>query len=169
MPGVQPLAIVRAVTDARLSGPDDAPELIRLRGVMLAEVAGTAPESDGWQSTAETMLRRRLSDGTMAAFVVDQPNRRGLAACAIGVIEHRLGSPANPTGEVGYVFNVATDPAHRRHGYSRACMRALLAWYRERGVRRVDLRASRQGEPLYRALGFVRTRDPAMRLMFPPD
>jgi hypothetical protein len=46
-------------------------------------------------------------------------------------------------------------------------MRALLAWYRDHGVSHVDLRASRQGEPLYQALGFVRTRDPAMRLVFP--
>lgn len=43
-------------------------------------------------------------------------------------------------------------------------MEALLDWFRERGVRRVDLRASEEGEPLYASLGFVRTPDPAMRL-----
>lgn len=60
--------------------------------------------------------------------------------------------------------SVATDPDMRRRGYSRACMEALLAWFRERGVPRIDLRASCDGEPLYTSLGFVRTPDPAMRL-----
>ncbi len=31
----------------------------------------------------------------------------------------------------------------------------------------VDLRASPEAEPLYRSLGFKRTRDPAMRLTLP--
>jgi GNAT superfamily N-acetyltransferase len=90
-----------------------------------------------------------------------------LAACAVGVIEQRLGGPANPSGLVGYVFSVATDPAHRRRGYSRACMQGLLAWFDDRRVSTVDLRASVEGEPLYRSLGFVRTVEPAMRLTLP--
>ena len=42
-------------------------------------------------------------------------------------------------------------------------MEALLDWFRERGVRKVDLTASADGEPLYASLGFVRTPDPAMQ------
>lgn len=103
-------------------------------------------------------LRQRLGGegASMAAFVVDDPDGSGvLAACAVGVIERRLGNPDNPSGDLGYIFNVSTDPAHRRRGYSRACMEALLGWFGERGVSKVGLRASADGEPLYRALGFV--------------
>jgi ribosomal protein S18 acetylase RimI-like enzyme len=89
-----------------------------------------------------------------------------LAACAAGRVELRLPSPGNPLGISGHVFNVATDPDLRRRGYSRACMTALLAWYRERGVRKIDLYASEQGEPLYASLGFVRNAAPAMRLRY---
>ncbi|MFE6134437.1 GNAT family N-acetyltransferase, partial [Streptomyces sp. NPDC056437] len=63
-----------------------------------------------------------------------------------------------------YVFSVATDRDMRRRGHSRACMEALLAWFEKRGVRKIDLRASSEGEPLYTSLGFARTPDPAMRL-----
>jgi GNAT superfamily N-acetyltransferase len=150
--------------------PDDAPELVRLREVMLADVDGREPEPGEWRAIAEETLRKGLADpdGPMAAFVVEQPERRGgLAACVIGVIERRLGSPQNPTGESGYVYNVATDRDHRRRGYSRACMEALLGWYRQRGVRTIDLHASAAGEPLYRSLGFARKRDAAMRLTDP--
>jgi len=103
----------------------------------------------------------------LAAFVVDKPGEPGLAACVVGAIDQRLPGPNDPTGLRGYVYNVATDPEHRRRGYSRACMTALLDWYARRGIGAVDLRASAEGEPLYAALGFDRTRDPAMRLFIP--
>ncbi len=63
------------------------------------------------------------------------------------------------------MFNVVTDPDHRRCGYSRACMVALLNWYRRRGVTRVELRASVDGAPLYQELGFVAVTSPTMRMM----
>lgn len=44
---------------------------------------------------------------------------------------------------------------------------ALLDWYRARGIRTIDLRASAQGEPLYKSLGFTHSPDPAMRLRLP--
>ncbi|MET7615571.1 GNAT family N-acetyltransferase [Streptomyces sp. NPDC005408] len=148
---------------ARRATPDDAEELVRLRKVMHDSYAGHSPDV-GWQPAAVDTLRKKLTDpdGDLTAFVVERPG--GLAACAVGTIEYRLGGPGNPHGRSGYVFSVATDPDLRRRGYSRACMEALLGWFRERGVRKIDLRASADGEPLYTSLGFVRTPDPAMRL-----
>lgn len=158
------------MTGVRPAQPDDAPELVRLRGVMLAGADRSGPELGSWQVVAEETLRKRLSEpaASLAAFVVDRPDRAGgLAACAIGVIEQRLGSPDNPSGEYGYVFNVATDRDCRRRGYARACMAALLDWYRQRGVCKIDLKTSQEGEPLYRSFGFVDSSYPAMRLLLP--
>lgn len=151
----------------RQATPDDAPELVRLRGVMLASYTGDDPPSGPWQDHAERFLRARLAepDGSVTAFVVDRPGGPGkLAACAVGTIEHRLAGPDNPSGTTGYVYNVATDPDQRRRGYSRACMEQLMAWFARRGVTKIDLKASPEGEPLYASLGFARTTDPAMRL-----
>jgi GNAT superfamily N-acetyltransferase len=156
--------------DVRRATAADAAELVRLRGVMLGATAGPEPPGDGWRRAALETLRSRLAgpDPMLAAFVVDRPERPGaLAACAVGTVEYRLGKPDNPTGQVGYVFNVATDPDRRRRGYSRGCVTALVDWFRHRGIRTVDLRASPEAEPLYRSLGFVRTGDPAMRLRLP--
>lgn len=150
----------------RRATPADAEELIRLRQVMLDSYLGANPDTS-WQPASITSLRSRLDDpdGTLAAYVVDAVDRpRALAACAIGIIDHRLGSPGNPGGLNGYVFSVATDPDMRRRGYSRACMEGLLGWFRERGVVHIDLHASKEGGPLYAALGFVATPDPSMRL-----
>jgi len=134
---------------------------------MLTGVHGDEPVPGPWQETSARVLRERLpgAGATLAAFAVDRPGEPGkLAACVVAVVEQRMAAPENPTGRVGYIFSVATDDVYRRRGYSRLCMEATLAWYREQGVVKVDLRASVDAEPLYRSLGFVRTSDPSMRL-----
>jgi GNAT superfamily N-acetyltransferase len=154
---------------ARRATGADAAELVRLRGVMLASVEGQEAPDDGWRQVASETLRARLDepDPMLVAFVMDRPGRPGaLAACAIGAVQYRLAGPGNPTSETGYVFSVATDPDCRPQGYSRNCMTALLGWYRRRGITTIDLRATSEGEPLYRSLGFVPTPE-AMRLKLP--
>jgi ribosomal protein S18 acetylase RimI-like enzyme len=136
-----------------------------LRGVMMEAMHGS-PATGEWQATGAALLRTHLIEGLearMAAFVVDRDDAPGLAACALGQIDERLPGPGDPTGLRGYVYNVATRAAHRRRGYSRACMTALLAWFDDRRVDYVDLRASPDGEPLYAGLGFERTAHPHMR------
>jgi len=135
---------------------------MRLRTVLFAGLLGAAGPGP-WLEAGAAVLRRKLADPAdeLAAFVVDSPD--GLAACVVGAIDERLPTPGDPNPWRGYVYNVATDPAYRRRGYSRACMQAALAWFAERNVPLVDLRASPDGEPLYASLGFTRTKDPAMR------
>ena len=153
--------------EVRRATPEDAAELVRLRGIMLEATDGIPTEPGPWQQRAVDLLRRRLSVAapTMAAFVIDRPGEPGmLAACAVGVIEERLGGPRNPSGLAGYVFNVCTEAEFRRRGFSRACLNSLLSWYRESGVERIDLRASADGAPLYRAMGFIDTNNMRLRL-----
>ena len=85
--------------------------------------------------------------------------------CVVGTIDYRIGRPGQ-SARHGRATSSASPPTRTRGaaGYARACMEALLDWFRERGVRQVDLRASADAEPLYASLGFVRTPDPAMRL-----
>jgi GNAT superfamily N-acetyltransferase len=154
---------------ARPATPDDADELVRLRAVLLNSM-NLPHEDDDWRKPTRESLIDRLTPPfrTLAAFVIDRPDAPGLAACAVGTIEHRLGAPGDPHGRTGYVFSVATHPDMRRRGFSRQCMTALLDWFRSQGVRKVDLRASAEAEPRYRSLGFTRTPDPAMRLRLSP-
>ncbi|MGK5681605.1 GNAT family N-acetyltransferase [Actinoplanes sp. URMC 104] len=151
--------------NARRATTDDATELVRLRGVLLGVADGS--DEGGWREASRQILLRRLGSPapTMAGFVVDQPGGAGrLAACAVGILDERLGKPSNPGGLVGYMLNVATDPAHRRRGYARACTAALLEWFRSQGAGSVDLRATPDAEALYASQGFERTADPSMRL-----
>jgi GNAT superfamily N-acetyltransferase len=154
-------------TQARRATAADAGEVVRLRMVMFESMDGAAPEPGEWSREAVRSLRERLPepDARTAAFVVDRPDEPGrLAACAVGVIEVRLGSPSNPAGLIGYLFNVATDDGYRRRGYSRACVTAALEWFRRNGVARVQLHATDHGYDLYRRLGCRDVEHPSMVL-----
>ncbi|HWC82888.1 MAG TPA: GNAT family N-acetyltransferase [Pseudonocardiaceae bacterium] len=156
--------------EVRRARAEDAGELCRLRQVMWTTLDARKPEPGPWQENALTTLRNRLGepDPTVAGFVVARPDgAAGLAACAMGGIEEWLPGPRNPSGRVGHVHSVSTEPLFRRRGYSRACMRAILDWFEESGVTNVTLNASAQGQPLYASLGFVRSDDPAMWLYLP--
>ncbi|MGW5614214.1 GNAT family N-acetyltransferase [Streptomyces sp. NPDC003877] len=146
--------------------PRDAEEVLRLRQVMIDSLFATG-HSAGWHGESLPTLRARLADpeGDFAAFVVDHPERPGaLASLVAGTIDYRIGRAGDPRGRVGFVFSVATDPGTRRRGYARACMTTLLEWFRERGVRRVQLTASAEAEPLYVSLGFRPKPDPLLEL-----
>ncbi|MER7967486.1 MULTISPECIES: GNAT family N-acetyltransferase [unclassified Streptomyces] len=155
------------MTLARRALPADAPEVLRLRQVMIDSMTGD-PGPTGWQDTSLPALRARLAepDGAFAAFVVDHPERPGaLASLAAGTLDYRIGKEGDGAdGLVGHVFSVATDPDARRRGCSRACVTALLEWLRARGARRVRLTASAEGAPLYASLGFRPRPDPLLEL-----
>ncbi|MFC6596125.1 GNAT family N-acetyltransferase [Kitasatospora paranensis] len=139
--------------------PDDAPELVRLRGLMFAAMRSMVGRDTAgpWQAATEAVLRERLgaAERTLQAFVVDDPDEPGrLASCAVGTLEQRLPAPGHPDGRFGFVFNVCTDPGQRRRGHARACTTALLDWFDGCRVTRIDLHASSGGAGLYRSLGF---------------
>jgi GNAT superfamily N-acetyltransferase len=152
------MPLVRAATVADIS------ELVRLRALLFAGIAGTGwgapPPGDEWRRACAVALRERLTEDTVKILVID--GDAGLAACGIGTIDRRLPSPYTPSGLIGHVYGVVTDPAYRRRGHSRSIMEGLLDWFAERGIRRVDLTASPDGEPLYRALGFAEHPDPTL-------
>lgn len=152
-------------SDVRQAVEYDLVELIRLRALLFEHLEGDffnpSSADDGWLDTLAMVLKEQLTADTVRILVVDGADGR-LAACGIGTIEQRLPGPHLRDGRVGQVLGVVTDPAHRRRGHSRAIMRGLLDWFRQREVSRVDLHASAQGEPLYRDLGFTPHPDPAL-------
>lgn len=62
--------------------------------------------------------------------------------------------------EVGYIYNVSTDQDFRRRGYATAVMQELLTIAREVRISTVELRATKDGYPLYLSLGFVVVSSP---------
>lgn len=151
------------MSDVRLARNDDIPELVRLRGVLFADLAttwGPVPGGDAWREACASALASRLPDDAMRVVVVDAD--RGLACCGMGSVDRRLPTPFNPSGLLGHIFGIVTDPAQRRRGHARAVTGALLSWFDAQGVTRVDLNASPGAQHLYRSLGFCDHPDPIL-------
>ncbi|GII57769.1 N-acetyltransferase [Planotetraspora thailandica] len=148
----------------RPATPHDVAELIRLRVLLFSDLAAVwGPASlgaDDWEERCRVALAEQVADTGVRIAVVD--GETGLAACGIGAVDRRLPTPYNPGGLIGHVFGVVTDPAYRKRGYARAIMEDLLAWFEGRGLRRVDLNASPDGQGLYRSLGFEDHPDPVL-------
>lgn len=130
--------------------------MVRLAELMFRAIAADVAE-ERWElwrrRTLEVMSE--LPGARAAVFVVDHPDEPGsLVSCGAGVINTRLPNPFHPDGKAGYVQWMSTDPAFRRRGLGRAVLRAVLAWLEDRGVENVELHATADGVPLYRAEGF---------------
>ena len=86
------------------------------------------------------------------AFGVEDEGR--LVSCGAGWLEEHLPSPGQFDGRRGHIASMSTEPDVRRRGYARQVFGALMEWFAEQGVPRVDLRATDDGLPLYEAFGF---------------
>jgi GNAT superfamily N-acetyltransferase len=140
----------------------DVAELVRLRRVMLDALG--APGAEPWEDECARFLTASFADGTAGAVVADDPATPGrLVACGVGTVARRLPGPANPDGRYGYIASMVTEEAWRGRGLAGAIVRGLLDWFDGIGVHRVDLHASAQGEPVYRALGFTESAFPELR------
>lgn len=138
------------MANLRRATPADAAALTALRGLM-HEAMGSPPTPE-WAQVCEAALARRLATETFAGFVVEDGGR--VVSGGVGWLEEHLPSPFQLDPRRGHVASMSTEPSARRRGHGRAVLRALMAWFAEQGVPRVDLRATADGQALYEECGF---------------
>ena len=135
----------------RRGGLHDVEELLRLRAVMFRDI-GLEVTPTEWMNAARESLERGLRADTIVAMVVEDAN--ALVAGGLLQIYDRLGTPRFPRGTFGYVGSIAVDEPYRRRGLGTQIVAALVDEARRRGLERVELHATPNGEAIYRNLGF---------------
>ena len=108
----------------------------------------------------------------MLVAVIDVPCGAGLAAVGTAEVQQRLPGPSNPSGLLGYIGTMATDPVFRGQGMATAVLGLLLDELRARDVDRIELHATPVAEALYRPGGLRRSSrrgraTPSRRLTLP--
>lgn len=145
----------------RVAGVDDVAPIMRLRAAMFDEWRGRHP-ADGvlvgdvdadWLETASSQLRDGLAADRLIAAVVDDEAGTPIAM-GIASVGTKLASPGNPTGRIGHVTSMFTDPAHRGRGYGAAIVQRLIDELHARDLTIIELFAAPLAEPMYRRLGF---------------
>lgn len=159
---------VSAQVGLRRATEQDVAALVHLRSLMFSSMGSDVGGQDAaWRVAAARWFQERLARPGFAGFVMEHPVD-GVVCAALGSCDARAPSPNNVSGAHGHVFNISTDPAHRRCGYAQACLTALLAWFQtDTGVRVVDLTATPDGAAMYQAAGFRESAFPSMRLLMP--
>jgi GNAT superfamily N-acetyltransferase len=141
----------------------DAPELARLRGLMLGAMGVPDAADPAWLADCAVVFAERIATPDFLALVVDGDGG-GLAASGCAWLDRHLPRPGQLSGLVGHIASMSTEPGHRRRGYAAAVFAGLVDWLRAQGVPSVDLHATEQGRPLYTRFGF--TSGTGMELRF---
>ena len=116
------------------------------------------------EAAVRRYVERAMPEGTFHAWIVEADG--GVVAGGGIQLRTLMPRPGYVRGEPeALVVSMWTEPDHRRRGLGRRVVDAMLAWCRARGIRRLTLHASVDGQPLYRAFGFSPTNE--MRLELP--
>lgn len=132
----------------------DIDELIRMRIAYMIDDFGSISdeEREGIENQLPDYFARKL--GTeLIAFVAKDGNRI-VSVAYLHIIE----MPANSillNGLYGDVLSVYTEPEYRGQGLCTKLMNNLVAYGKEKGLGRIDLKATSEGLPIYKKVGFI--------------
>src|SRR5215204_2446165 len=139
----------------------DIPTIVRHRALMFRDMAIPAEFEDMAVAT-ELWLRHALPSKTYLGWVAVAGKGEVVGGSGLIVIPWPPG-PITMDPRCGFVFNVYTQPPHRKQGLARRLMDAMHDYCRAEGIERVVLNASTFGKPLYDAMGYVAANEPMMR------
>lgn len=137
----------------------DIETLIEYRLLFLKEAQGL-PDNE-----VESILRnslqgyfiKSLQNGSFISWIAyyeDQPI--GFSGM---VIREQPGNLEIPNGKTGYILNMFTLPSFRKNGVCSLLFQQLIDDARYLNLDRLDLHATREGEPVYRPFGFREPHD----------
>jgi GNAT superfamily N-acetyltransferase len=142
----------------RRAGNADIEALTALRVALLREIGKIkdAEEERRLYTLTRSYLSRALPAGKLLAWVAEA-DRQIVATGALVFLE-KPPSPENSSGLEGHILNMYTLPAWRGRGLAGTILRHMIDYtQRETGARRLWLRATAAGRPLYERVGFVNT------------
>ncbi len=131
----------------------DIKQLTKLRIAYLMEDHGSLKEKElaiiegGLPDYFDKNLNKNI-------FAYVGRNEQEIAACAILLVVEKPMSPAFINGKTGTVLNVYTRPECRHKGYAKKLINMLLKDAADMGLCMVELKATEDGYPLYKSVGF---------------
>jgi GNAT superfamily N-acetyltransferase len=139
----------------------DIPHIVEHRVGMFREMGIPAAFED-MAAASERWLRHAIPSKTYLGWMAESNSGEVVAGGGLLIIPWPPG-PMTMDPRCGFIFNVYTQPAHRKQGLAKRLMDAMHDHCRGEGVKRVVLNASVFGKPLYDAMGYVAAEEPMMR------
>jgi GNAT superfamily N-acetyltransferase len=143
----------------RVATIDDVDALVHHRIAMFQDM-GVSLDTAAVDAAFRPWLLEMMPKGVYRAWVVEA-GAQVISGGGITILPWPPG-PRYFSGRLAFVYNVYTEPDHRRHGLGRMVMEAIHAWCREEGIGSLALNASRFGQSMYESLGYGVTPSPMM-------
>ena len=131
----------------------DISVLTDLRIAYLQEDLGVIAEEDlqKLQTSLPGYYEKHLNKDLMVYVAREED---AIVSCAFLLIVEKPMSPAFITGKTATVLNVYTKEEHRRKGHAKKLMTEMLEDARAQDVSVIELKATEDGYPLYKSIGF---------------
>lgn len=132
----------------------DIPQMTAARIDYLTEMQGERPGQyvQELQENLQQFFKITMQEGSFFAFLAEYD---GKVVSYGGMILKKIPGDFNQSSYLeGDILNMYTLPSYRRKGISSLILEALLLEAKKRGISKVALHCSKDGEPLYRKYGF---------------
>jgi GNAT superfamily N-acetyltransferase len=150
----------------RVATRADADAIVRHRIGMFVDM-GVEMDTAAVGRAFRVWLDNALPTGEYRGWLIETGAGEIVAGGGITVLPWPPG-PRYPGDRLAFVYNVYTEPEHRRRGLGRLVMETIHAWCRDAGITSLALNASDAGRPLYERLGYRTSPNPMMFLALDP-
>ena len=139
---------------------DDADALVAHRIAMFTDMAVPLDRA-ALDAAFRKWIAETIPKGSFRAWLVEDDRGAIVAGGGITIIPWPPG-PHYLHDRLAFVYNVYTDPAHRRRGIARMVMDAIHDWCRQDGIGTIGLNTSADARALYESIGYRVTPNPMM-------
>jgi len=149
----------------RKASVSDIDLMIEYRITFLKEAQGTPSqelESQLRQSLRQYFTRSLIND-TFVSWIAEFENMSiGFSGM---VIREQPGNLEVPNGRTGYILNMFTVKEFRENGIGSLLFQKLIDEAKQRELDKIELHATKDGEPIYRQFGLVEPHDKALEII----
>jgi ribosomal protein S18 acetylase RimI-like enzyme len=147
----------------RPATPNDVPEILRQRRGMYQDMEyNDAAALSAMMSSCAPYLSTALTNGSLRSWLA-LGGERVVAGGAV-LISPWPSHPYDKECRRATILNVYVDSEFRRQAIARRLMQTMIEWCRNEGFAFVYLHSSKEGRPLYEALGFEPTSEMRLKL-----
>ncbi len=133
---------------------EDIEVLVEMRLALQREIGALFADApaEGAAEANRQYLQWAMPAGEFLAWVAEADGQR--VACSGLVFYSRMPGMHGMASREAYVMNMYTHPAYRRLGIASEILKRMIQFARSRGARRIWLRATSMGRPVYEKIGF---------------
>jgi len=140
---------------------DDVDVLVHHRIGMFTDM-GTTFDAPVIERMFRDWLLKMLPAGEYRAWVCETAAGEVVAGAGITLLKWPPGPSALTSEHIAFVYNVYTEPAHRKRGLARSVMDAVHAWCAANGTGAIALNAAPDARHLYESQGYRPAPSPMM-------